>query len=162
MLQPTTVLANHGIDLGVAANTSELLSNQISNWLSQISDDFNLGFKYSPGNDISNEEIALALSTQLFNEKLSLSTNVGVSRNTTTSATGTTNLIGDIRIEYKLTPEGKIRLVVYNESNDYRMAAVQQSPYTQGIGVIYRTEFDTMEEFFAGFKRLMKGKKSNS
>lgn len=161
-ITPPNVTANHGIDLGVAANTSELLSNQISNWLSQISDDFNLGFKYSPGNDISNEEIALALSTQLFNEKLSLSTNVGVSRNTTTSASGTTNLIGDIRIEYKLTPEGKIRLVVYNESNDYRMAAVQQSPYTQGVGIIYRTEFDTMEEFFQGFKRLIKGKKSDS
>lgn len=159
-ITPPNVTASHGVDFGVAANTSELLSNQISNWLSQISDDFNLGFKYNPGNDISNEEIALALSTQLFNEKLSLSTNVGVSRNTTTSATGTTNLIGDIRIEYKLTPEGKIRLVVYNESNDYRMAAVQQSPYTQGVGIIYRTEFDTFDEFLEGFRNLLKGKKS--
>lgn len=140
------------------AGTSDLLSNQISNWLGQISDDFNLGFKYNAGDEISNEEIALALSTQLFNDKLSLSTNVGVSRNKNTSTTGATNLIGDIRLEYKLTPEGKIRLVVYNESNDYRMAAVQQSPYTQGVGIIYRTEFDTMEEFFRGFKRLLSGK----
>ncbi len=159
-LTPPNVTSKSSTEYGLAANSSELLSNQISNWLSQISEDFNLGFKYNPGSDISNSEIALALSTQLFNEKLSLSTNVGVSRNTTSNASGTTNLIGDIRIEYKLTPEGKIRLVVYNESNDYRMAAVQQSPYTQGIGIIYRTEFDTMDEFFQGFKQMLKGKKS--
>jgi hypothetical protein len=160
-LPPPNVTSSGG-GIGMAAGnagTSDLLSNQISNWLGQISDDFNLGFKYSAGDEISNEEIALALSTQLFNDKLSLSTNVGVSRNKNTSTTGATNLIGDIRLEYKLTPEGKIRLVVYNESNDYRMAAVQQSPYTQGVGVIYRTEFDTMEEFFQGFKRMLTGKK---
>ncbi len=161
-IPPPNVTSTHSGGIGAAASsasTSDLLSNQISNWLGQISDDFNLGFKYNPGDEISNQEIALALSTQLFNDKLSLSTNVGVSRNTTSSTTGATNLIGDIRLEYKLTPEGRIRLVVYNESNDYRMAAVQQSPYTQGVGIIYRTEFDTMEEFFQGFKDMLTGKK---
>ena len=159
-VSPPNVASEHSSTNPFAANGTELLSSQISNWLSQISDDFNLGFNYSPGDDISNEEIALALSTQLFNERLALSSNVGVSRNTgsTTSNTNTTNLIGDIRIEYKITAEGKIRLVVYNESNDFRMANTQQSPYTQGVGVIYREDFDNFNEFVTEFKKMLKGK----
>lgn len=162
-VSPPNVAATHNNTNALAANGTELLSSQISNWLSQISDDFNLGFNYSPGDDISNEEIALALSTQLFNERLSLSSNLGVSRNTgqTTSNQNTTNLIGDIRIEYKITSDGKIRLVVYNESNDFRMAYTQQSPYTQGVGVIYREDFDTFDEFLQGFKNLLKRKQDS-
>ncbi len=159
-VSPPNVTSDHNSTNAIAANSTEFLSSQISNWLSQISDDFNLGFNYSPGDDISNEEIALALSTQLFNERLALSSNVGVSRNTSAAAgsQNTTNLIGDLRLEYKITPEGKIRLVVYNESNDFRMADTQQAPYTQGVGVIYRQDFDNFEEFTKGFKELLRGK----
>jgi hypothetical protein len=162
-VSPPNVSAVHNNTNALAANGTELLSSQISNWLSQISDDFNLGFNYSPGDDISNEEIALALSTQLFNERLSLSSNLGVSRNTgqTNTNQNTTNLIGDIRIEYKITKDGKIRLVVYNESNDFRMAYTQQSPYTQGVGIIYREDFDTFDEFLDGFKHLLKRNKNS-
>lgn len=159
-VSPPNVTSDHNSTNALAANSTEFLSSQISNWLSQISDDFNLGFNYSPGDDISNEEIALALSTQLFNERLALSSNVGVSRNTGSAAgaQNTTNLIGDLRLEYKITPEGKIRLVVYNESNDFRMADTQQAPYTQGVGVIYRQDFDNFNEFLDGFRELIKGK----
>jgi hypothetical protein len=69
-VSPPNVTSDHNSTNAIAANSTEFLSSQISNWLGQISDDFNLGFNYSPGDDISNEEIALALSTQLFNERL--------------------------------------------------------------------------------------------
>ena len=159
-ISPPNVTADHSSTSAIAANGTEFLSSQISSWLGQISDDFNLGFNYSPGDDISNEEIALALGTQLFNERLSLNSNFGVSRNTGTSAANqnATNIIGDVRIEYKITPEGRIRLVMYNESNDFSANALQQSPYTQGLGVIYREDFDTFDEFIQGFKKLLKGK----
>jgi len=158
-ISPPNVTADHSSTNALAANGTEFLSSQISSWLSQISNDFNLGFNYSPGDDISNEEIALALGTQLFNERLSLSSNFGVSRNNGTSAANqsATNIIGDIRIEYKITREGKIRLVMYNESNDFRANTLQQSPYTQGVGLIYREDFDSFDEFFSGFRKLLKG-----
>jgi TamB, inner membrane protein subunit of TAM complex len=163
-ISPPNVTADHSSTSAIAANGTEFLSSQISSWLSQISDDFNLGFNYNPGDDISNEQIALALGTQLFNERLSLSSNFGVSRNngTSTANQNATNIIGDIRIEYKITPEGKIRLVMYNQSNDFRANTVQQSPYTQGVGVIYREDFDTFNEFLDGFKKLLKGKDKSS
>jgi hypothetical protein len=53
-----------------------------------------------------------------------------------------------------ITREGRIRLVVYNESNDYRQITTQQSPYTQGVGVLYQEEFDTWEQLMCGFRQL--------
>jgi hypothetical protein len=161
-VSPPNVTSDHNSTNAFAAQSSEFLSNQVSNWLSQVSDDFNLGFNYSPGDDITNEDIALALNTQLFNNKISVSTNFGVSRSTSSANQNATNLIGDIRVEYKMTEDGKLRLVVYNESNNFQLAGTQQSPYTQGVGILYREEFDTMEEMLQGFKDMLKGKKDKS
>ena len=161
-VSPPNVASDHNSTNAFAAQSSEFLSNQVSNWLSQVSDDFNLGFNYSPGDDITNEDISLLLSTQLFNNKVSVSTNFGVSRSTSSVNDNSTNLIGDIRVEYKITEDGKLSLVVYNESNNFQLAGSQQSPYTQGVGVVYREEFDSMEEMMQGFRDLLKGKKDKN
>ncbi|MFM9986101.1 MAG: translocation/assembly module TamB domain-containing protein, partial [Flavobacteriales bacterium] len=155
-VSPPNVSSDHQRENVVSATSSELLSSQVSNWLSQLSNDFDLGFNYRPGDDISNEEIALALSTQLFNDRLSLSTNLGVSRNTSSVSQNTNNIIGDIRIEYRIDENGKVKMVVYNESSDFRMATTQQSPYTQGLGILYQEEFDTLEEFWDGFRAMLR------
>jgi hypothetical protein len=147
-----TQAAQNGGGVGLANNGSELLSSQISNWLSQISDDFDLGFNYRPGDKISNEEIELALSTQLFNDRITVSGNFGVARGN--SENQSTNYIGDIRIDYNITRDGRVKLMVYNESNNQRLTAVTQSPYTQGVGVVYQEEFDNWSEFVSGLKSL--------
>jgi hypothetical protein len=133
--------ADASANYGVAANTTELLSSQISNWLSQISDDFNLGFNYRSGDQISNEEIALALSTQLFDNRVQLSGNFGVSKGNANNQQPS-NYIGDVKVEYLLTKDGKLKLMAYNESNNYRNITTQQSPYTQGVGLVYQQDFD--------------------
>ncbi len=154
-ISPPNITQTGGTGVGLASNGSELISNQISNWLSQISDDFDLGFNYRPGDKISNEQIELALSTQLFNDRVSVTGNFGVARgNANTSQT--TNYIGDVRVEYNITQDGKIRLMVYNESNDRRMTTTTQSPYTQGIGVIYQEEFDNWKQLADGIQELFK------
>ena len=48
-VSPPSVSADHSSTSALSANGTELLSSQISNWLGQISDDFNLGFNYNPG-----------------------------------------------------------------------------------------------------------------
>ena len=35
-------------------------------------------------------------------------------------------------------------------------ATTQQSPYTQGLGILYQEEFDTLEEFWEGFRAMLK------
>ena len=154
-ISPPNITQTGGSGVGLASNGSELISSQISNWLSQISDDFDLGFNYRPGDKISNEQIELALSTQLFNDRVSVTGNFGVARGSANTSQ-TTNYIGDVRVEYNITQDGKIRLMVYNESNDTRMTTTTQSPYTQGIGVIYQEEFDNWKQLAEGIQELFK------
>ncbi|MBI2281278.1 MAG: translocation/assembly module TamB domain-containing protein, partial [Bacteroidetes bacterium] len=58
----TTTYSNVG-----STTSMEMFSNQVSNYLSQISNRFDVGFNYRPGDEISSDEVELALSTQLFN-----------------------------------------------------------------------------------------------
>lgn len=142
-------IAKTNTNIGLAENSTELITSQLSNWLSQISDDFDIGVNYSPGDQISNEELAVALSTQLFNDRLLISGNFGVSQTRQQAANDNpNNLIGDIRVEYKIHPKGKIRLIVYNESNEFDLARSRQNSYTQGMGVIFQEEFNSLYELF--------------
>ena len=134
-------------------NSTELLSSQISNWLSQISDDFNLGFNYRSGDQISNEEVALALSTQLFDNRIQLSGNFGVSRGNATNQQPS-NYIGDVKVEYLLTREGRLKLIAYNESNNYRNVSTQQSPYTQGVGIVYQEDFNHFSDIIKKWSKV--------
>jgi hypothetical protein len=156
--------AGSGANVGSAAgsNTSELLSNQFSNMLSKISKDFDVGVNYRPGDDISKKELEVALSTQLFNDKLTIDGNVGVNsaNNTaTTTSQSTNNIVGDVNIDYKLTDDGKARLKAFNKANDYSQV-YQMSPYTQGVGIFYREEFDTLGELYKRYLYTVKKNKN--
>lgn len=128
--------------------TSELLSNQVSNWLSKLSNDFDLGVNYRPGDNITQDELEVAMSTQLFNERLLLSTNLGVSYGAQTASNTNNTLIGDFQLEYLLTPEGRLRVKAFSMSNDRNLTRTDQIPTTQGAGVVYREEFRTLGELW--------------
>jgi len=131
-----------------AATTSEMLSNQMSNWLSKMSNDFDVGVSYRPGDEISSQEIEVALSTQVFNDRVIIDSNFGMSDNSgETSNQNSKNIVGDVTVEYKITKDGKIRVKAFNTSNQYSLEN-PNSDYTQGVGVSYREDFDTWGEFF--------------
>ncbi|MGQ8337831.1 translocation/assembly module TamB domain-containing protein [Sunxiuqinia sp. A32] len=135
----------------VGTTASELFSNQLSNWLSQISNDFDIGVNYRPGNQITNDEIELALSTQIFNDRVTLNGNIG--NNGTQAATANNNnIIGDFDLNVKLTNNGKLQFKAYNHSNNNII--YETSPYTQGVGFSYRENYDNFGELWQKFKRL--------
>jgi hypothetical protein len=128
----------------LSSNSTELLSNQLSNWLSRISDDFDLGVNYRTGNALTGDEVQAYFSTQLFNNRVILDGNVGVtSRQSTTS----NSIVGDFSLEYKISDDGRFRVRAFNKSNDINLVT-NNAPYTQGAGISYRQEFNTFEEFF--------------
>ncbi len=140
-LPPTSDFAGMDIATGLEATSTEMLSNQLSNWLSQISSDFDLGVNYRMGDEITSDEVEVALSTQLFNDRVLIDGSVG------TSATGqnTSQLVGDVNVELMITEDGKFRLKFYNKSNTFDMLK-HTAPYTQGVGLFYRREFDSFNE----------------
>jgi hypothetical protein len=133
--------------------TIEMLSNQLSNWLSQISNDFDIGFNYRPTNEITQQEVEVALSTQLLNDKVILNGNVDVGGNQ--SKTRASNITGEFTIEFKITDQ--LRFKVFNRSNNdlfYEMP----SPYTQGFGIFYRRDFDKLKDLFTAPENRKKKK----
>ena len=137
-------------------NATEMLFNQLNGMLSKFTKAFNLGFNYRPSSALSNEEIDVALSTQLFNDKLTVDGNVGVNNN---AATKTSTLIGDLNVDYKLTKDGKVHVKAFNRSNDNFQIATLGGQFTQGAGIFYREEFNSMADFF---RRIIIKKPKNS
>jgi hypothetical protein len=128
----------------MAVTTTEMLSNQLSNWLSQISNDFDIGFVYRPGfGDINPQEVEVALSTQLLNDKVIINGNFDV-RGTGASSANTNQITGDFDAEMKITE--KIRFKVFNRfNNPYTGKLVD---YTQGIGIFYKQDFNKLSDLF--------------
>lgn len=121
------------------------LSSQISNWMSSINEDVNIGLNYKPSDGVStSNEFDVALSTQLWNDRLLLNGNFGYRDDVNNVPnTNSSNSIVDFDIEYKLTPSGKYSVKAFNRTND---SYFKQSPNTQGVGVTYRESFDTFSE----------------
>lgn len=155
---PLQLTNTSGITAGdaVGNNASELLSNQLNNWLSNFTKMFNMGVNYRPGGAQSNEELDVNVSTQLFNDKLSIDGNVGVNNNTQTK---TSTLIGDLNINYKLTQDGKVQLKAFNRSNDNFQIATLGGQFTQGAGVFYREEFNTLNDLYKRYINFLNRKK---
>ncbi|MFO8067643.1 MAG: translocation/assembly module TamB domain-containing protein [Bacteroidales bacterium] len=150
-LPPTAMQYNTALGYGVGTTSSELLSNQLSNWLSQISSEVDIGFNYRPGDEITDQEFEMALSTQLFDDRVIIDGNLGVAGDRNASSQRTSNIIGDVNVEVKVTPEGKFRVKAFNRSNTTDVLN-QNGAYTQGIGIFYRKEFDSLKELFSNNK----------
>jgi hypothetical protein len=142
-------------ELGASAGVtgSELLSNQLSNWLSQINKDFDIGFNYRPNNQISGEEYELALSKQIFNDRVTIHTNLDVLGNHPTTTTNTNNIVGDFDVGVKLDQTGKLNLKAFNRSNNIMLYDI--APYTQGIGLSYKEEFNSLSELLKHYQEKL-------
>ena len=144
-------------------SSSEVLSNQLGNMISSFTDEFDIGFDYSLGNPITNDKLTVAMSTQQFNDRLSIQTNLGMSQSNNLTQNPNT-FIGDVNVEYKLNNIGNIRIHAYNESNEYDLSNQNQSNYTQGIGVFYKQSFNSFGELFCEMANLFRsrGNKCNN
>lgn len=156
---PAQLSGSGGTDAVAAANanTFELLSNQLSNMLSKISKDFDIGIKYRPGDAVSKDELGVAMSTQLFNDKLTIDGNLGVNNNNQ----NTNNLVGDVNVDYKITDDGKVRVKAFNRANDNNIV-YSYGPYTQGVGVFYREEFDSFKDLYNRYITALNDRKKRN
>ena len=139
---------NIGGAAGLNAST-ELLSNQLSNLIGKLNSGMDVGVRYSPGSlggdKITNQELQVALSTQFLNNRLTVDGNVGTIASNSVQNANT--IVGDVNIEYKLTPDGKLKMKAFNKTNDNAIV-YQTAPYTQGVGIFYREEFASLDELW--------------
>lgn len=131
---------------------SSTISSQLTSMLGQISDNWRISpnFKSDKG-DFSDVEVNLALSSQLLNNRLLLNGNFGY-RDKMVSANNS-NFIGDFDIEYLLNKSGNVRLKAYNHFNDQNYY-VKNALTTQGVGIVFKYDFDKPFEFFKRKKKF--------
>ena len=141
-------------------STSEMLSNQLGNMISSFTDEFDIGFDYSLGDPITNDKLTVAMSTQQFNDRLSIETNLGMSQSNNLTQ-NPNSFIGDVNVEYKLNSAGNIRIHAYNESNEYNLSNQNQSNYTQGVGISYKQSFNSLRELFCEMGNLFRSNTNN-
>ena len=145
---------NSPISQGIGNTSIELISNQFGNWLSQISNDFDVGFSYNQGDQVTSSQVEIALSTQILNDRIVLETNLEIGGNQlgTPENQQASNIAGDVSIEYKISEDGKIRVKAFNRSNTVDVVA-NNAPYTQGVAVFYRKDFDRFRELWERKKK---------
>lgn len=140
-----------------------VITRQLSNWLSQISKDFDIGIKYTPNDKLTNEELEVALSTQLLDDRLTIEGNFGVIRGDNANNSNANNLVGDVDITFRLTK--RLSLKAYNhtnvKSNYYLYSFENYSDFTQGVGISFSQSFDNIREIFTLHKKN-KAKKPKS
>jgi hypothetical protein len=128
------------------------LSSQISSMLSRINNDVNVGVNYRPASNedvTASSEFEVALSTQLLNDRLQVYGNFGYRDNAqSVNSENLSNSIVDFDVEYKLSRAGKFRVKAFNRTNN---SYFKQSAQTQGVGLIYREDFDSFGQLFKGY-----------
>lgn len=143
-------VANPSSDFAVMASAS--LSNQLTKIVSQVDDRWQLGTHIRMSDaELTNTEVELLLSSQLLNDRLLINGNFGYRDN---PFINTNAVITDIDIEFLLNTSGTWRLKAYNHYNEkFYYLQDTKGIQTQGVGILYRRDFDKLKELFAGIKK---------
>ena len=125
---------------------SSTLSSQLSNILSSMSENVQIGtvFKTASGDSYTDTEVALLLSSQLLDNRLLINGNFGYRDNPYVQSA----FVGDFDVEYKLTRSGEVRLKFYNHYDD-RFYILRQPRSIQGLGIMLKKDFDQIKYLFS-------------
>lgn len=149
-----------GVTAGNAAAStgSEFLSAKMNSFFKNAMGNFlgnmDIGINYNPGSQSSSDEFVMNMNKNFMNNRLTIEGNFGVNNNRTT--TGNSSFIGDVNIEYKLSPDGKYKVRGFNRTNDVTQVTVTGGLYTQGVGIGVTENFNSWNELFRKYFRRKK------
>ena len=141
----------------------DLIESQINAALSNLSENYKLNLDVGSDATQGETSVAIGMNKGVLNDRLVISGSFGVeNRSSTSDISGTksvqNSVIGDVSVEYKIKDNFRVR--AFNQSNN---ATVKQNagPFTQGIGISYREEFNHWNElqFIQKAAYLLNGKK---
>ncbi|RFC55187.1 translocation/assembly module TamB domain-containing protein [Brumimicrobium aurantiacum] len=131
----------------------DLASTQINSLLNNISEEYQMNV------NLENDEYSgqfsgeFGVSKGFLDDRLLVSGSFGVGTQqaeatANTELTNQNTLIGDVKVEYLLNEQGTFRMNVFNESNNYTVLQNEaKGQFTQGVGVSYKEDFHTLEDF---------------
>lgn len=159
-----------GQELNTIYNTvTEMLSQQLSNYLTNLVTewlredglisgiDFNIIYNtYQDQNFLRGNEIQVQLKNYLFNDRLTVNIGGNLDLNSQNNLGPTPSSVyfaGNYVVEYFLTPEGNLKIRAYHRTEpDISGSRVNKT----GLGLSYRREFDSFDEFLKSLKKTVK------
>lgn len=126
-------------------NLSELLTNQLSNYVSSVNENLEINFDLSGLSQEDLNDLQLRLSYTFLEGRLRVTREGGFTNST--NETDVTTIIGDWTIEYALTLDGQLKAKMFNRNNSNVYQPGARSTNTTGISVLYTKSFDEFVEF---------------
>ena len=140
----------------VFSNVSEIMSSQVNNILNKLNIPVDLGFGYQQ-NTRGTDIFDVAISTQLFNNRVEVSGTVG-NRKYGSSSASKGEMVGDLDIEIKIDKQGQLRGKLFSHSADEHSSYLDYSQRNGG-GIAFQKEFNTLSELF---KSLFSSRKATA
>ena len=125
------------------SNVSGIMSDQLNTILQSLGIPLDLGLNYEP-TEAGNDLFDVAISTQLFNDRVIVNGSVGNRRYT---GAGQGDVAGDLDIAVKLNKSGSVRATFFSHSTDQYTNYLDTSQ-RNGAGFSFQKEFSTFGSFF--------------
>lgn len=158
-LSPPNAFA--GLGQSAAGSVSELLTNQLSYWMSQVDENLEVDIDLNGLDANALNTFQLRLSYSFLNGRVRV-TRDGSFTNMQNQANAS-SVIGDWTIEYLVTKDGKLRMKMYrrNFSNVFD-ATLGTTSATTGASIMYVRSFNKFWDFFGNIFNKRKTKKTKN
>ncbi|MFN6945308.1 MAG: translocation/assembly module TamB domain-containing protein [Cytophagaceae bacterium] len=139
-------------------NLSEMLSHQLSSWLSQVDDNLQIDLNLNQMDLEALNTFRLRLTYTLLDGRLRISRDGNVNSQQTqndNSMNALTNIAGEWTVEYLLSDDGKFRLKLYNRNNTNQLltSLTNNNNTTAGFSIMHTQNFDNLKELFTSKKK---------
>lgn len=146
----------------------DLASTQINNILDKMAEGYKMNVNLESDEYSGQFSGEFGLSKSFLDDRLLVSGSFGVgTKKAENGSSGNVpsqnTFIGDVKIEYLLNEQGTFRMNVFNESNNNTVLQNEgRGQFTQGVGVSYKEDFHTLEDFklFQFFANIFRKKKN--
>jgi hypothetical protein len=137
---PLDAFTASGADL--TRSVSELLSNQLSYWLTQVDENLEIDFDLPSFDQEAFNTFQLRLSYSFFGGRLRV-TRDGTFGNQY-ARSEVSNLLGDWTVDYLLTPDGKFKVKMFNRTNINQLTSSlgSQSTISAGVSLAHTQNFN--------------------
>ena len=135
--------ASSSIGESTAATTGfELLSNQLSNWLS--TEDYNIVIRYRPKTEQTSDEVDIGFSKGLINNRLLIEVEGNYIADKSQVVNASSNFAGEAYVTWLIDKAGTLRLKGFTHTID--RFDENQGLQETGIGIYYKEDFDNFKD----------------
>jgi hypothetical protein len=156
----------------IANSVSELLSNQLSNWVSQVDENLEIDVDLSTFDTEAFNTFQLRLSYTFFNGRLRVTRDATTfygNQNTTPGSTPSqqntlATIAGDWTVDYLLTADGKLKVKMYNRTNINPLLNTVgvQNAVTTGVSLSHTQSFNALKDLWRSARKRRKTEESDA